>query len=862
MQQYNRMKAEYPGTVLFFRMGDFYETFGDDAVITARVLDITLTTRGKVRGEKMPLAGIPYHALDAYLHKMVKAGYKVAICEQTEDPKKAKGIVKRDVVRIVSPGTVLEESMLQGQSNNYLVGIARLGQDYGLAAVDISTGEFSATQFSGQDGVRLLRSEVVRYSPSECLVSRDIGLKEFKALLQDDVPCPVTLGSEGMFSLDNARLTLVPHIEDLSIISNHEAAQAAAGGIMAYLLEMQKGSVGQIRSLRYYEVNDFMLLDPVTLRNLELFGNIRDGGKTGTLFEAMDRTLTPMGNRTLRTWLSKPLMYTASIEERLDSVECLVADRTLKSELREFLGDVKDLERLLARSIHGSANARDMQAIGNTLAAVEPLSRTLDGKMPALLTGIHGNLDPCPEVMDAIAKAIVDEPPLAVKEGGIIRQGFDSQLDELRDMSSAGGKWMASLEEAERSRTGIKSLKIKYNRVFGYHIEIPASQSDKVPDNYIRKQTLSNAERFITPELKEKESQILTASERSAALEYEIFCRIRELAAQNSARLQATARALGELDALASLAELAIIQNYVRPKFDDTGVIQVTEGRHPVVESLLSEKFIPNDTNLDMEKNRVMILTGPNMAGKSTYMRQIALIVIMAQAGSFVPAKAAKLGIVDRVFTRVGAFDDLSRGQSTFMVEMSQVSDILKNATKRSLILLDELGRGTSTFDGLSIAWAVAEYIHSKKVGAKTIFATHYHQLNELEDLLKGVVNCNIAVKEEKDDIIFLRKVIPGSTNRSYGIQVAKLAGMPQEVVERAKKLLQDIEAQTVMDLADAPASKKRPKTYTQLVMFQDAVPTEDPVVGELRSLDVDHLTPMQALQKLHELKTRLEGKK
>ncbi|MFO7619228.1 MAG: DNA mismatch repair protein MutS [Thermoplasmata archaeon] len=860
MQQYNRMKADYPGTILFFRMGDFYETFGEDAVITSKVLDITLTTRGKVRGEKMPLAGIPYHALDAYLHKMVKAGYKVAICEQMEDPKKAKGIVKRDVIRIVSPGTVLEESMLQGQSNNFLVGIARQGKDYGMAAVDISTGEFSATEFHGQDAERLLKSEIARYSPSECLVSPDIGIKGFEALASGDIACTVTLGTSEVFSLDNARLALSGCIDDLSIIANHEASIAAAGGIVAYLLEMQKGSVGQIRSVRYYEVNDFMMLDPVTLRNLELFGNIRDGGRSGTLFEAMDRTLTPMGNRALKAWLSKPLMDTGAINERLDSVECLCLDRTLKSELREHLKDVKDLERLLTRSIYGSANARDILAIGSTLAAVQPITETLAGDVPALLSRVRGGLDPCSDVMGEISKAIVDEPPLAVKDGGIIREGYDPRLDELREMAATGGKWMARLEESERMRTGIKSLKIKYNRVFGYHIEIPASQSEKVPGNYIRKQTLSNAERFITPELKEKESQILTASERSAALEYEIFCRIRETVARHSARLQGTARALGELDAIASLAELAVLQNYARPRFDGSDAISISEGRHPVVECLLPERFIPNDTDLDMGRNRVMILTGPNMAGKSTYMRQIALIVIMAQAGSFVPAKSAKLGMVDRVFTRVGAFDDLSRGQSTFMVEMSQVSDILRNATRRSLILLDELGRGTSTFDGLSIAWAVAEYVHSKKVGAKTIFATHYHQLNELEELLSGVVNCNIAVKEEKDDIIFLRKVIPGSTNRSYGIQVAKLAGMPPEVVERAKKLLQDIEAQTVMDLSESPKTKKRPKTYTQLVMFQD-LPKADPLADELKKLDVEHLTPMQALQKLHELKSKMEGK-
>jgi DNA mismatch repair protein MutS len=858
MKQYNSMKSQYPGTIIFFRMGDFYETFEEDAKITARVLDITLTSRGKGKDGKMPLAGIPYHALDAYLHKMVKAGYRVAICEQIEDPKKAKGIVKRDVVRIVSPGTVLEDSMLQGKANNFLVTVSKGQGVYGLAAVDISTGEFFVTQLGGKDAEKLLRNEIVRYSPAECLVSPEIGEVNFKKIMEGDLACPVTISDAGHFKKEFAWQVLSKHIGNTSGLEDSVQAMTAAGATIAYLMEMQKGSVGQIKSARYYEMNDFMMLDSVTLRNLELFGNIRDGSKSGTLFELMDRTGTPMGSRTMRSWLAKPLMDIREINARLDSIEFLLAKRPISAEIREHLGDARDLERLLARSIQGSANARDISAIADTLAIIPRVKGAMAGKLPTLLDTIHKDLDPCQDLVREISKAIADEPPVGVRDGGMIRPGYDAQLDELRDMAATGGKWMASLEEAEKSRTGIKNLKIRYNRVFGYHIEIPSSQSEKVPQNYVRKQTMANAERYITPELKEKESQILTANERSTSLEYEIFCKIREMVAQHSERLQSTARALGQLDALSSLTELASIHNYARPTVDGSDSITIIDGRHPVVESLLTENFIPNDTKLDMKRSRVMILTGPNMAGKSTYMRQIALTILMAQMGSFVPARSAKLGLVDRVFTRVGAFDDLSRGQSTFMVEMSQVSDILRNATKRSLILLDELGRGTSTFDGLSIAWAVAEYVHSSKVGAKTIFATHYHQLNELEELLDGVINCNIAVKEEMDDIIFLRKVIPGSTNRSYGIQVAKLAGMPLEVVERAKKLLQDIEAQTVMELASNPKSKKRPKTYTQLVMFGD-VPSKDPIKEELAKLDLDHLTPMQALQKLHELKKKQE---
>ncbi len=860
MKQYNAIKSQYPGTILFFRMGDFYETFGDDAVVTARVLDITLTSRGQGKGGKMPLAGIPYHALDTYLHRMVKAGYKVAICEQVEDPKKAKGIVKRDVVRIVSPGTVLEDTMLQGKGNNYLATIFKANNGYGLAAVDVSTGEFLVTELEGSSAKRLLRSELVRLAPAECLVSPNIGIKSFDHLMEGDLECTVTEGESSIFEKDNARQTLDKQISDTSKIEDSVLAITAAGATLEYLMEMQKGSVGQIRSIHHYELNDFMMLDSVTLRNLELFGNIRDGGKSGTLFQLMDRTLTPMGSRTLRNWLSKPLMDPKEIGARLDCVEHLFDDRMLKSELREYLEEIRDLERLLARSIHGSANARDLAAIRSTMESVPILIKALEGKMPKMLSQIRKNMNPCYDMTTQIFNAIIDEPPVSVRDGGMIREGYDAKLDELRDMAATGGKWMASLEENERKRTGIRSLKIKYNRVFGYFIEVGTAYLDRVPDEYTKKQTLANCERFITPELKEKEGQILTANERSTALEYDIFCKIREKVAEHSEQLQSTARVLGQLDVLCSQAELASIYNYIRPRVEDSNSINIVDGRHPVVESLLTEAFIPNDIKFDMKRNRVIILTGPNMAGKSTYMRQIALIQIMAQMGGFVPARSAKLGVVDRVFTRVGAFDDLTRGQSTFMVEMSQVSDILRNATKRSLILLDELGRGTSTFDGLSIAWAVAEYVHSRKVGAKTIFATHYHQLNELEELLNGVVNYNIAVKEENDEIVFLRKVIPGSTNRSYGVQVAKLAGMPKEVVERAKKLLQEIEDQALVDISSEPKTKKRKRTYTQLVMFEDMGNTPDPLNEEIKALDMNHMTPMQALHKLHELKDKLEG--
>lgn len=855
MKQYNRIKEEYPGTVLFFRMGDFYETFGDDAVLTSKVLQITLTSRGHGKGGKLPLAGIPYHALDSYLHKMVKAGYKVAICEQVEDPKKAKGIVKRDVVRVVSPGTVLEDSMLQGRENNFLATISK-GKGYGLAIVDISTGEFLATEVTGKDAAKKLKSELVRYSPAECLVGPDMGCKGFEKISDGDLVCTVTELEASVFESGVASQIIEEQFGDAGLDSM-PMALSAAGATLAYLSEMQKGSVGQIKEIKAYEINDFMMLDSVTLRNLELFGNIRDGSRTGTLFELIDKTKTPMGTRTLRAWISKPLMDIDRIGRRLDAVEWLFKDRTLRAEIREYLDEVRDLERLVARSIHGSANARDLVAIKTSLAIVPHILKILKGKLPKLLAEIEENIDPCDKLAMNISDAITDEPPLGLRDGGIIREGYDKGLDGLRDMAASGSKWMASLEDEEKKRTGIKSLKIKYNKVFGYFIEVSKSYLDKVPEEYTKKQTLANCERFVTPDLKDKEAQILTATERSTALEYDLFCEVRGEVAKNAAVLQGTAGALGKLDTLASMAELAALNDYHRPKVNDSSAISIVDGRHPVVENLLTERFIPNDTKLDMKRNRVVVLTGPNMAGKSTYMRQIALIVLLAQAGSFVPAKSANIGVVDQIFTRVGAFDDLTRGQSTFMVEMTQVSNILTNATKRSLILLDEIGRGTSTFDGLSIAWAVTEYVHSKKVGAKTIFATHYHQLTELEVLLDSVVNYNIAVKEQKDDIIFLRKVIPGSTNRSYGVQVAKLAGMPLDVVERAKTLLKQIEDQAVVDIQSS-GRKKRKKTYTQLVMF-DEIKGKDAVREELESIDVDHITPMQALHKLHELKKKTE---
>ncbi len=856
MRQYYSFKDKYDDAILFFRMGDFYETFGDDAVVTARVLDITLTSRGKNKDGDIALAGIPYHALDTYLHKMVNAGYKVAICEQVEDPKKAKGIVKREVVRLVSPGTVVEDSMLASKSNNFLAAVSTDGKSYGLAFVDVSTGDFLATQID-EDAENRLNNELARFQPSECIVP-----EEMVDNAKETLGCPVTGLDDSEFDLKENRRKLLDLFDVKSLkgygCEDLPLAVSAAGTAIAYLQNMQMCELGQITTLNTYTTDDFMVLDATTLRNLEIFKNIRDRTEKYTLIELLDRSMTPMGSRMIRAWLAQPLQDKKGIAERLDSVDWLKSNRLLRAELREYCESIRDMERLISRTVHGSGNARDILALKNSLQMVPHIQGLFKSQKPSgQIKVVVQNLDPLDSLVEVIDKAIVEKPPLSLKDGGIIKSGYNADLDELKELASSGEKWVAELETTERKRTGIKSLKIKYNKIFGYFLEVTKIHLDKVPEDYIRKQTLSNAERFITPDLKEKEAQILSANERLEALEYELFCELRKMVAENSLAIQKTARAVGLLDALSSFAELAELNRYSRPVVDDSSSITIIEGRHPVVENILAERFIPNDTKMDMKKGRVVILTGPNMAGKSTYMRQVALIAILAHIGSFVPAKKASIGLVDRIFTRVGAYDDLTHGQSSFMVEMTEVANILNSASSKSLILLDEIGRGTSTFDGLSIAWAVAEYIQSRKVGAKTIFATHYHHLTELEELLTGVANFNIAVKEDRDDIVFLRKVIPGSTNKSYGVQVARLAGLPADVIARAKDILKRIESEAIMELEEGAKKGKR-RTYTQLVLYDQMV-SEDPVLKELRELDPDHMTPMQALHKLQELKHKLD---
>ncbi len=878
MQQYSRIKNDYKDSILFFRMGDFYETFYEDAKLISKELEIALTSRSKGAKGKIPLAGIPYHALEPYLGKLIKKGYKVAICDQVEDPKAAIGIVKREVVRLVTPGTVLESGILDEHSNNFLMSVTEDEKGIGVAFVDISTGEFSTIQLEGNDLNAKLKNEIMRFKPVECILPESF----YKAgsllkLIKDvDKSILVTEYGDEHFDYHRAYQTLTSHFKTLNLegmgCESLPLSVQASGAALSYLQETQKASLGHIDGLNTYFTADYMILDSTTLRNLEIMRNVRDGTTRGTMLEILDRTSTPMGSRMMRRWLQQPLLKVNLITMRQNAVEELFKDTFLRKDLIEFLGNVKDIERLTSRIVYGSANARDLIALKESLKFIPQIKNALgqDELKSLMLRKISGDMEELRDVVELIQKAIIEEPPLTVREGGLIRDGFNEKLDELREIARGGKTWISKLEKQERRRTGIKSLKVGYNKVFGYYIVVTKANLSQVPDDYIRKQTLANSERFITPELKEKESLILTAEEKMNALEYELFSEVRENVAERSPEIRATAKAISELDCLAALSEAAVNNNYMKPEVNEGGEIIIEEGRHPVIEQALQSAFIPNGTNLDCTSNRLIILTGPNMAGKSTYMRQVALIMIMAQMGSFVPAKSASIGLVDRIFTRVGAFDDLTRGQSTFMVEMTELANILNTATQKSLIILDEIGRGTSTFDGLSIAWAVAEYIHNKnKIGAKTLFATHYHNLTELAEIYDGVVNYNIAIKEDKDGIIFLRKVMPGGTNKSYGIEVAKLAGLPSDVITRANDVLRTIEEENIVRVNDETAGKgkessedifPKKRKLTQLVLFEQN-PTPHPFVEEIKKIDLNEMTPLEALNKLNEMKKKVEEK-
>ena len=865
MSQYHAIKARYQDAVLFFRMGDFYEMFNEDAKVGARVLGITLTSRGHGKAGDVPLAGFPHHALDGYLAKMIRAGYRVAICEQIEDPKLAKGIVKRDVIQVVSPGTVMEDNLLVARRNNYLSALYNEGGRYGLATVDVTTGEFLVTEFEKTK----LMDELQSVAPSEILIpeNQDDGInKQWPA----DGHAPVITRREPwIFNREYGYEALLKHFKTRSLkgfgIDGLGAGISAAGAVLTYIQDMQKSGLSHIRRIRYYSDDDYMILDASTRRNLEITSSMMADGREGTLISIMDRTVTAMGGRTLAAWLQRPLKMVRPIRERLDGVENLLQEAGIRRSLTGLLKKMGDLERLITKVVTSRATPRDMKALKESLILIPQIQDALSGASAGILTEIIKGLDPCNDIVRKISDALVDDPPAVITGGNVIRKGYHAELDELRDLAFSGKGWIARMQGTEREQTGIPSLKVSFNRVFGYYIEVTKPHLAKVPDHYIRKQTLVNAERFITPELKEMEEKILQAEEKMTVLELELFESLRNETATHSGAVQENGRMTGRLDCLLSLAEAAAEYRFVKPQVDDGKDIRIEEGRHPVVEQLLppGDPFIPNDVVLDQDKNQLLIITGPNMAGKSTFLRQVGLIVLLAQTGSFVPAKTARIGIVDRIFTRVGARDNVAGGESTFLVEMNETANILNNATPGSLILLDEIGRGTSTFDGLSIAWAVAEHIHNHpEVRSKTLFATHYHELTELALILPGVKNFNVAVREWGEHIVFLRKIVPGGCDHSYGIQVARLAGLPPEVIARAREILANLEANelTPNEMPKLALGEHAPMiaAQPQLNIFSGE---EQKIRDILRDIDINSLTPIEALEKLNELKNRISDK-
>ncbi len=866
MRQYREIKRQYEDAILFFRLGDFYEMFFDDAKIAAQELDIVLTSREAGKGKKVPMAGVPYHAAESYISKLIRRGYKIAICEQVEDPETAKGLVRREVVRVITPGTVMENELLEDKSNNFLVALAREGDRVGLAVVDYSTGEFMVTEFSPPNVENKTRDEIGRLSPAECLVGPGVaGDRQFTANLEK-YGISVTVGHEWDFSYPAAYDKLTAHFKTSSLrgfgCEDKPAAAKAAGGLLAYLEETQKSNLGHITSLKTYSTEEYMTLDGATRRNLELVARLQDSSRQGSLLWVLDRTVTAMGGRMLRAWVEMPLLDLEKVERRLEAVADMKEKGLMRVELTGLLKSIHDLERILGRVACGRAHARDLKALGQSLEVLPRVVSVLEQAGARELVSLKRELDCLEDIHQLISGAIVEDPPVTLKEGGLIRAGYHAEVDRWRQAQKEGKAWIASLEARERERTGIKSLKVGFNKVFGYYIEVTNPNRDLVPEDYTRKQTLANAERYITPELKEQEALILGARERLKELEYQLFVEVRDRVADQTARIQKTSRVLAELDALRSLAEVAEEHGYCRPVVHQGDEIKIKGGRHPVLEKTLNrDPFVPNDTLLDSDQNQILIVTGPNMAGKSTYLRQVALITLMAQMGSFVPADEAQVGMVDRIFTRVGASDDLSMGQSTFMVEMNEVANILNNATCRSLIILDEVGRGTSTFDGLSIAWAVVEFLHGPEgIGAKTLFATHYHELTELEEVLPGVKNYSVAVKEQGEDVIFLRKIVRGGSDRSYGIQVARLAGLPAPVVARAREILAKLERDSRGQRAGqeaAAAAEKGRAVFQQPTFFE---PGPNPVVEEVKQLNILAMTPLDALNTLYRLQQKAKG--
>lgn len=872
MQHYLKTHEEYKDCILFYRLGDFYEMFFDDAKVVSKELELTLTGKSCGAEERAPMCGIPYHAAETYLTRLVKKGYKVAICEQVEDPKLAKGMVKREVTRVVTPGTTLNAQALDETKNNYIMCIAYIGDHYGISSADITTGDYYVTEV---DSERKLLDEVNKYQPTEIICNEAFYISGIDI---DDMKNRMGIVIYSLdawyFSDETAQMTLKDHfkVRDLEGLglADYDSGVVAAGALLKYLYETQKTTLSNLVAIHPYTTGKFMIIDSSTRRNLELVETLREKQKRGSLLWVLDKTRTAMGARTLRSFVEQPLIERTEIEERYDAIDEFNTNAITREEIREYLNPVYDLERLITRVTYQTASPRDLIAFRNSIHMLPPIKTLMSDFQSPLLKRLYEQLDTLDELYELIERSITEEPPLTLHDGGILKEGYNEEVDRLRKAKTDGKSWLADLEAKEREKTGIKNLKIKYNKVFGYYLEVTNSFKDMVPDYFTRKQTLANAERFITPELKELEDVILSAEDKLIVLEYELFREVRQKVADEVVRIQKTAKAVAQIDVFASLATVAEQNNYCRPKLNEKGLIDIKDGRHPVVERMIqNEMFVANDTYLDNGSNRVSIITGPNMAGKSTYMRQSALIVLMAQIGSFVPAKSAKIGIVDRIFTRVGASDDLASGQSTFMVEMSEVANILRNATSNSLLILDEIGRGTSTFDGLSIAWAVVEHISNPRLlGAKTLFATHYHELTELEGKLNSVNNYCIAVKEKGDDIVFLRKIVKGGADKSYGIQVAKLAGVPDNVIERAKEIVEELSNNDITEIVQnisAEGSSKRSKPKLDEVDLEQIslldTMDNDTILNELKELDLGQMTPIEAMNKLYELQNKVKNR-
>lgn len=873
MQHYIKMKAEYKDAILFYRLGDFYEMFFEDAKIVSRELELTLTGKNCGLPERAPMCGVPFHAADSYINRLVNKGYKVAICEQLEDPKDAKGIVKRGVIRVVTPGTNIDAASLDETKNNYLMSVVFVSDRFGIAISDISTGDFYVTE---ESSLRSFLNEMNKYKPTEIICNEAFQISGIDMdELRDHRHISVSVLDNYYFEEDLAKRLLTKHFKVSSLksldLEDEALGTVAAGATFQYLKETQKSDLNTITHIEVYRDSNYMMIDSSSRRNLELTETLRDKEKRGSLLWVLDHTRTAMGARRLRSDIDQPLRNKEDIEARLDAVEDLLTSVADREEIREYLGPVYDLERLMTRISYKTANPRDLVAFRNSIQVLPGIKQVLENFSSAKIRGINDQLDPLSDLYQLVESAIAEEPPISVHDGGILREGYRADVDELRSMRTNGKTWLANLEETEREKTGIKNLRIRYNKVFGYFIEVTNSYKELVPDRYIRKQTLTNAERFYTDELKEMEDKILGSEDRLTHLENQIYFEILSEISSQVERIQKTAKALSQLDVLISLAITAEKNHYCRPRINENGTLKIEKGRHPVVEKMIpAGTFIDNDTILDNKDNRMAIITGPNMAGKSTYMRQTALIVLMAQIGSFVPAKSANISIVDRIFTRVGASDDLASGQSTFMVEMNEVANILMNATKDSLLILDEIGRGTSTFDGLSIAWAVVEYVSNPKlIGAKTLFATHYHELTELEGKLPGVHNYCSAVKEGNDGIVFLRKIVTGGADRSYGIEVAKLAGLPEAVIDRATELQEQLANNDLSQIAEsiAVSSQKKDKKkkeeddldFQQLSFF--ATETDDDIIQEIRDLDLSNMTPLDALNQLNRIQNKVKNR-